>query len=289
MNTIQKKQLKIMLQHLYINPLERCNLNCKICYTHKTLHILSEEEILSFVSEYKKIMDLKVITFCGGEVFTLSYFTRLVNLLTNQGLFIQIITNGTVDKLSEISNPNLVNLIVSIDGVQKYHDTNRGSGNFNKSIAFLKKAQLMKFHTEIFSIVTQQNYQSVDLFELSMQKKFHQIPITYHPRKPLSYLNNHPHSNYIGVTKNFDFLDFHSTSQLLKSKITFPPKELGCFQISLLSNGTIYGCCEGITPIGKITTPIRQVIDSLIKNVKGPCKGCSYPKFLCGLKKYFYE
>ena len=108
------------LSHLYISPLELCNLSCKICYTKKTPLILQKEDIVDFIRKYKKVRKLETVTFCGGEVFTLNYFTDLVNLLNESGLFIQIISNGTIDKLSEIHTPNSVNLIVSFDGFEKY-------------------------------------------------------------------------------------------------------------------------------------------------------------------------
>jgi MoaA/NifB/PqqE/SkfB family radical SAM enzyme len=149
-----KDHLENVLHHLYINPLEKCNLRCKICYTRKTDPILSQEQILEFISRYKEYTQLQTVTFCGGEVFALQYFPALVNTLTEQGIFVQIITNGTIDKLDQFIKPNFVNLIVSIDGLQGYHDSNRGQGNFDKSVAFLKKAMKSGFHTEIFSIIT---------------------------------------------------------------------------------------------------------------------------------------
>lgn len=76
------RHLDKVLSHLYISPLERCNLRCKICYTRKTKTILTNAAILEFVGRYQKVHPLKTITFCGGEVFTLPYFTELVNKLT---------------------------------------------------------------------------------------------------------------------------------------------------------------------------------------------------------------
>src|ERR1700690_3172627 len=136
-----QKHLAGVLHHLYINPLEKCNLKCKICYTRKTAPILSMQEILDFVARYQKQQNVETITFCGGELFALAYFPSLVNALTDQDIFIQVITNGTIDKLDEFTKPNFINLITSLDGVEKYHDANRGKGNFRKSMNFMKKAK----------------------------------------------------------------------------------------------------------------------------------------------------
>jgi MoaA/NifB/PqqE/SkfB family radical SAM enzyme len=287
MNLAIDSQLAQVLHHLYINPLEKCNLKCKICYTKKTDPILTEESILKFVEKYQKAYELQTITFCGGEVFALSYFTHLVNTLTKKGIFIQTITNGTIDRLAELENPNFNKLIVSIDGLKPYHDKNRGTGNFDKSMAFLKKAKKMGFHIEIFSIVTHQNYTNIDKFEKYMNQQFGQIDITYHPRKPLEYLSNHPLSNIEGTVAGFDFLNEKELIEIMKTRKVFPPMKLGCYQVALTSTGKIYGCCEGFRPIGTIDDKIKNIFAELKKQIDGPCLGCSQKEFMCGLKKLY--
>lgn len=295
MKKITENHLKQVLKHLYINPLERCNLRCKICYTRKTDPTLSKVEILDFIEKYEKEQTLETVTFCGGEVFVLPYFCAVVNFLTNKNIFVQIITNGTIDKLKEFNNPNLVNLIVSIDGMQKYHDLNRGEGNFDKSITFLKKAIKLGFHTEIFSIVTKQNLSQLDLFENNIKDILNKnIPITYHPRKPPEYLMHHPISNIKGEVDNFDFLSAEELIMLMKNKNTFPPKNLGCYQIAVASDGKIYGCCEGTIPLGNINDSVDLLIEKMKERLESweksvslhNCLGCSSPDFVCGIKSF---
>lgn len=245
---------------------------------------MKEEQILSFIDRYQKAYDLKIITFCGGEVFALSYFPHLLNTLTAKGIFVQTITNGTIDHLNKINNPNLNNLIVSLDGLEKYHDLNRGEGNFQKSIAFLKKARSAGFHTEIFSIVTKQNYPHIDLFERYLRKELGEIEVTYHPRKPPTYLTHHPISNIEGTVTGFDYISREELIEIMKKRTVFPPKNLGCYQISVASSGIVYGCCEGYRPIGTIDDPIEMLFDALKKRIGGPCLGCSQTEFMCGIK-----
>lgn len=279
-----KQTINNRLNHLYISPLEKCNLNCKICYTKKTKYILAEKDILNFIERYKKAHKLKTITFCGGEVFTLPYFTELVNKLTASGIFVQNITNGTIDILNKLQHPNSINLIVSIDGLKEYHDKNREQGNFEKSVNFLKKAHKFGFHTEIFSIVTKQNYPKIDYFEEKIQKILgYNLPITYHPRKPKEYLKNHPISNITGQIDGFDFLEKDKIVNLMRTKKTFPPISLDCYQISLMSSGEVFGCCEGTVPIGKINDDIMVLFKNL-ENKLRQCKNCCEPDFICGLK-----
>jgi len=239
---------------------------------------------LEFIDRYQKAYELQTVTFCGGEVFALKYFPHLVNTLTQKGIFVQTITNGTIDRLSEIKNPNFNKLIVSIDGLRPYHDKNRGSGNFKKSLEFLKKGKKNGFHSEIFSIVTKQNFGMIDKFEQYMKRQLGQIEITYHPRKPPEYLLHHPVSNLKGEVEGFDFLSKDQLVEIMMTRRSFPPKELGCYQVALASTGKIYGCCEGFRPIGMIDDKIENIFEQLKKRVGGPCLGCSQTEFMCGIK-----
>jgi len=284
MKSVIDQQLAKVLHHLYINPLEKCNLKCKICYTKKTDPILSEDTILKFIDRYQKAYELQTVTFCGGEVFALPFFPGLINKINKKGIFVQTITNGTIDRLSEIKNPNFNKLIVSIDGLKSYHDKNRGSGNFTKSLEFLKKGKKNGFHSEIFSIVTQQNFSMIDKFEQYMKRQLGQIEITYHPRKPPEYLLHHPVSNLKGEVEGFDFLSKDQLVEIMTTRRSFPPKELGCYQVALASTGKIYGCCEGFRPIGMIDDKIENIFEQLKKRVGGPCLGCSQTEFMCGIK-----
>jgi hypothetical protein len=220
---------------------------------------------------------------------------HLINTLTDRGIFVQIITNGTINRLAEIMTPNAIDMIVSIDGLEQYHDANRGDGTFQKSITFLVDAHTRGFHTEIFSIATKQNFKNIDVFETNLFERLgYKIAVTYHPRKPPEYLEHHPISNIVGTTDGFDFLDANQMVFLLKTRHTFPPKELGCYQIALVSDSHVYGCCEGVTPIGMRTDPITQLISNLTERIKiwerenpaSHCLGCSSPNFVCGIKHY---
>ena len=280
------------LKHLYISPLRKCNLNCQMCYVKKNSETLLEQEIIDFVEKYIAKIDLKVITFCGGEVFLLPYFINLINYLTDKNIFIQIITNGTIGSIEKINNPNLVNLIVSVDGLEDYHNKNRGLGNFQKSMLFIKKAKKLGFHIEVFSILTKQNFDKRKDFENFINKELGKIEITYHPKKPIQYLQNHPIDNINLDNRNFDFLTELQMMEIYKtSKSVFPPKKFGCYQISLFSDKKIFGCCEGIKPIGNINDSIDFLIDNLKKRVfsNNYCIGCVEKDFMCGVSKYFYE
>jgi len=288
---------KEILENIYISPLEICNLDCKYCYTKKTQNRLNNDQILSFVKscrEYLKSIDgdLKSILFCGGEVFIVPEFSNLINELIDQNIFISIITNGTVDKLEEIKNPNNCQLLVSLDGPEEVHDNNRGKGNFNKTINFIKHAFELGFHLEIMFLVTPESFSFIDTFPKYIANLIgnQKININYITQKATSFTKDHPLSNQkINLSL--------SKEQILKIKNEYPSipsKNFGCFQISLQSNGLIYGCCESPAPIAKMLDDPKIIVDNFLKTLSKCndcskkeiiCGGCSDPDFFCGYKK----
>jgi len=275
------------LESIYISPLELCNLHCRYCYTKKTKNILINQQILSFVKKYQNFfkktrsynflanfnavthlteqkkcnesfLELKSIIFCGGEVFTLKNFPRLINKLNSLGIFITIITNGTIDRLNEIKDPKNCQLLVSFDGLQKVHDYNRGSGNFNKSKSFVRHALNLGFPVEIFFLITKDSYPYKDSFDLF------NLPKTY-------------------LTDRLSSLSPQQILDIRQNYPIYPPKKFGCHQISLQSDGFVYPCCETNKPIGRISSPIKKIISDYLNLVnKNPL--CVDPDYFCNFK-----
>lgn len=278
--TQRNYQAKIIqaLENIYISTTETCNLACRYCYTNKNLPrsdgakpILSNKQILDFVKKYdnylksSKFRNLKSVLFCGGEVFLLANFTSLINTLIQKNIFITIITNGTIDKLSQIKNPSNCQLLVSLDGPKAIHDQNRGQGNFDKTKKFIKHALSLGFPTEIFFLVTKDSYpyiNSFNLFDL-----------------PKTYLTDRLHS-----------LTLKQVLNIKQNYPTYPAKNFDCFQLALQSNGLIYGCCESSVPLAKMTDPIPKIVKSFANSLSTCkkcqfCLGCTDPNFLCGYTK----
>lgn len=287
--TQRKYQAKIInsLENIYISPLELCNLNCKYCYTKKSKNILSNKQILSFAHRYnnhlsrfrrqqffydiqrgnalageKKFVDkklsLKSIIFCGGEVFTLKNFPRLVNNLISKNIFITIITNGTIDKLNKIKNRKNCQLIVSFDGPERIHDANRGLGNFAKSKKFVKHALKLGFPVEIFYLITKDSYPYKDKLNIFNLKK------TY-------------------LTDRLGSLNSRQIKKIRQNYPCYPPKNFGCSQLSLESDGKFYPCCESQKSIGSLSDPISKILLNYLSTYLNspPCPDRDY---FCNLK-----
>jgi len=249
----------VSLENLYISPLEACNLHCRYCYTKKTKNVLTNQQILSFVNRYRRNINLKSIIFCGGEGFTLKNFPQLINKINKLSIFTTIITNGTIDRLNEIKDPQNCQLLVSFDGPENIHDHNRGSGNFIKSKAFVRHALNLGFPVEIFFLITKDSYPykaKLDIFDL---KKTYLI-------------------DRLGSLKTKEIID------ISQNYPTYPPKNFGCHQISLQSDSLVYPCCETNKPIGKISTPIKKLVIAYL-NLVNKNHQCVDPDYFCNLNK----
>lgn len=255
---IYQAQIIKDLENIYISPLELCNLSCKYCYTQKTKAILPNSKILSFVRRYQKHVKLKSIIFCGGEVFTLKNFPRLVNKLNSLSIFVTIITNGTIDKLEKIKNHRNCQLIVSFDGPQNIHDSNRGPGNFSKSKNFVKHALKLGFPVEIFYLITKDSYPHKDSFNIF------NLPKTY-------------------LTDRLGSLTKKQVIEIRQNYPVYPPKNFNCSMLSLQSDGKFYACCESQKSIASLSDPIKKILldySTIYRN--NPL--CSDPDYFCGLK-----
>lgn len=269
------------LENIYISPLELCNLNCRHCYTNKTRHILDNTAILNFTKKYSGFLrsnslSLKSILFCGGEVFILPGFTRLINNLLKKGIFISIITNGTVDRLDKIKDPTNCQLLVSLDGPAEIHDKNRGKGNFQKSINFINHAFDLGFPVEIMFLVTPDSYPYRQTMPgLLKDLTGHELNLNYITQKTIFYTDNHPLSNQKNKKPAL------TSDQIIDIKKNFhsiPDKNFGCFQLSLQSNGNLYGCCESPHSLGTLSDPLQSIIDNFLKALS-PCMSCAVSSF----------
>jgi len=266
-----------VLESIYISPLESCNLACKYCYTHKTTDILSNQQILDFINQYSSFihesyfLNLKSVLLCGGEVFLLPDFPKLVNTLIDKDIFVTIITNGTIDRLEEIKKPDSCQILVSFDGPKDIHDQNRGLGNFDKSIKYIKHAQELGFPVNIMFLITKDSYPYKDTFldYLKTEYDIKNIELTYLTDRKMSLTND----QCLDIKLNYP---------------TFPDKSFGCSQLSLQSTGNITGCCESSISLGKITDNpqiyVSKFIDSLSK-----CSECCDPSYLCGYIQEFHK
>ncbi|SDC68497.1 radical SAM/SPASM domain-containing protein [Williamwhitmania taraxaci] len=119
----------------------QCNMNCLHCGSragHKRENELSNEEALHVADELIAL-GCKYLSLIGGEVFLYNGWEKIARRLTDNGVTVNMITNGYLmnDKqVEEIRYANLANVALSIDGMEENHNRIR---NNSRSFARLKQ------------------------------------------------------------------------------------------------------------------------------------------------------
>ncbi|AFL68640.1 radical SAM/SPASM domain-containing protein [Sulfurospirillum barnesii] len=119
----------------------KCNMNCLHCGSRagkKRKNELSNKEALALADELINL-GCKYVTLIGGEVFLYNGWEKIARRFTENGVTVNIITNGYHfgDKqVKEVTYAGLSNIALSIDGMKEKHNTIR---NNSKSFDSLMK------------------------------------------------------------------------------------------------------------------------------------------------------
>lgn len=121
----------------------RCNLRCEMCsqygenYKEFAGKELSFDEWVKFFETINDVNPKPKIILMGGEPLLYKDFDNILDYLNKNDFGIHIITNGVfLDKhKSAISKCKNISITVSIDGLEKTHDSIRGvGGTFKKAL-----------------------------------------------------------------------------------------------------------------------------------------------------------
>lgn len=135
----------------------RCNLRCKHCYQWNEkgfFHDMDRAqqrmelplELIEKVLVATDVPNAKLFLW-GGEPLVYSHFSELAGLLKDSERIITICTNGLLikRKINDLlAMGKHLNLLVSLDGLEKEHDALRGEGQFQKTLDNLRYLLALK-------------------------------------------------------------------------------------------------------------------------------------------------
>jgi len=161
-------------RHLFFSSTNLCNARCKMCFQWKdrksTKKILSTEEAKKMLSSFH---ELESMVLSGGEPFLRNDIVELcVPLINNSNPIITIPTNGSMpeviyNKSKEILSLGCKRLTISmsLDGMEKYHDENRGiPGLFKKvfeTYKLLSTIHSKRLAIQINTAVSKDNFKAL--------------------------------------------------------------------------------------------------------------------------------
>lgn len=135
----------------------RCNLRCAYCFV-----VQSKEEEMD-TTQCKKMIDefarsgMKQFIISGGEPLIRDDIGDIVNFASSQGITVWLNSNGFFVPARVKSLKKVDKLLLSLDGDEQTHDTQRGPGSYKKVISAIEAAKSHKIPVNVGMVVTSKN------------------------------------------------------------------------------------------------------------------------------------
>ena len=147
----------------YIELTRGCNLRCKHCLNNSGIignNEINYDELIRVINELIKA-GIFEIRFTGGEPLLYSRIYDVIKYCTDNGIYVSIGTNGTLiteTVIKKLKNSGLNKVIISLDGTREVHDSIRGKGNFDKTIAAISLLKKYEIDYKINSVIMKNNF-----------------------------------------------------------------------------------------------------------------------------------
>lgn len=155
----------------------KCNLKCKHCYLGElNQQSLTDAQILHIATKLANSKILEV-TITGGEALLVPCITEVINTFVDKGITVKLFTNSTLlqNYLQNIKNhKNLSKFLtfsISVDGAKEAHETIRGAGTFDKTMAGIDYAISQQYNLVINCVVTHLNIKSIPFMVAELYQK----------------------------------------------------------------------------------------------------------------------
>jgi len=130
------------LIYLFWDVTGKCNLHCMHCreLSKQDSNELTLKEASNFIIEAKKL-GAQFVGLLGGEPLLRKDIFEVIRFIKDKGLGVGLGTNGTLINNTlalKIKNTAVDICFISIDGMEKTHDTIRGKGAFKKALRGIK-------------------------------------------------------------------------------------------------------------------------------------------------------
>lgn len=159
----------------YIEVTRACNLRCKHCLNNSgkvMKNQLTTEEIYKLINDLANA-GIQEIRFTGGEPLVHKDIYKMIELATKLGLYVSIGTNGTlIDKQTaqKLKDAGLKKAVTSLDGIKEKHDSIRGKGNYEKTVASIKYLQEQGIKIKVNSVIMRSNMDDVIMLAKELNK-----------------------------------------------------------------------------------------------------------------------
>ena len=166
---------KVMLKEIDLYITEKCNLECQFCSiqaSNSSTKELDFETIKKFVLYCKQngVTDIHVT---GGEPTLHKDYKRIIAFIIKNQIDVRLITNGLLlseSDLIELKQIGLEKIMISIDGMQKFHNSVRARGAYEKAFNVIDKAVSLNYNVRVNSVAWNENIEDIPLLMERLDK-----------------------------------------------------------------------------------------------------------------------
>jgi radical SAM protein with 4Fe4S-binding SPASM domain len=152
------------LRYLELQITDHCNLRCKHCFIDKGSSELSIHQTRSILREFEEMQGLRVLI-TGGEPLLHSRFGNICDMLPDFSIRKVLLTNGILLSTTVMKTLNVHEIQISIDGLERAHDSLRGKGAYKSAIRGLHNALDAGFEVSVSTMVHPGNLGDFDAME----------------------------------------------------------------------------------------------------------------------------
>lgn len=262
----------VTIDSLYIEITNKCNLRCPYCFNDSKASNKDKMSIYLFQKLVNEclIMGINKITISGGEPLLHPNFFQFVDILNNNKIEFQLITNGTCFTREHIAflKDKKCSVQLTLDGpTEIIHDKIRGQGTFYKNIWVIDQLkEINKDFVIRFNLSNDNKYDVLDAVSLVRAKSIKDFYFSY--IKPIGRGKNHG-------DVSIDFL-FDSLKIIKKKRVQYEfPQCLYGINIDVNDSCPFYS--EGDVVYSPRITATGNVY---------PCSICDIPDFVIGNVEY---
>ena len=160
----------------YFSVTEACNLNCKYCGSDSKKPLdneLTTEEVYDVLDNIAEACTMAVLL-AGGEPTSRKDLLQIARYGAAHRLRMAVNTHGHfIDKeyAWKLRDAGVLEVKVSIDGLEETHDANRGEGSFKRAIEALKNCKMVGIpFVEMAATISRVNYHELkDIVNLALE------------------------------------------------------------------------------------------------------------------------
>ncbi len=159
------------LRYLELQMTNRCNLQCRHCYIGEGSHQdLSKKQIETVLDQFEEIQGLRLLL-SGGESLLHPAFWEVNNILRDFGFRSVLLSNGTLISKDIAKRLRVHEVQISVDGMKEGHESLRGKGTFEKTIAAVDHLQETGIRVSVATMIHRRNLSEFDRLAVLLQSK----------------------------------------------------------------------------------------------------------------------